>query len=364
LWWCIIAVMLTADRRDLIAAAKIIRDPEASPEAKSSARATLAVEVKRRNGLSDLEPIPMSELGRGRRPKALKGSTRGRRTTYNRLAPPPSPKGKTREEIAEMDPDDDAFVHPGGGLGRKRSRKTMEQREAEGPRSVAQGDKQRRNNARRAKIRKYEAEVVAAQREAMANGNGNKLISSQNFEVVEANLVARGEISFDEWTDEELIRGYRKNRNGKFGPPPKWVSQEVVQELHRRILKRGGRKMLQSYLRSVDILIELANNADSEKVRLEAVKELQNRVAGKVPDRIAVSADDPWQDMLADAYVLPSELPPLDVQGSKRDAPDAPSSGPHTAGGAANSSSGVERGGVPPQPHGKLFGDAFDDMEG
>jgi hypothetical protein len=221
-------------------------------------------------------------------------------------------------------------------------------------------DKQNRANARRANIRKYEASIVAAQREGSGNG---KLRDSKTFEVVEAQMVAAGEVSFDDWTDEELIRGYRKNRNGKFGPPPKWVAQEVVQELHRRILKRGGKKMLSAYLESVDMLIDLARHAESEKVKLDAVKELQNRVAGKVPDRIAVSADDPWQDMLADAYVLPSELPPLDIEGVKRDVPAAPPSGPHTAGDAAGSSSGVEAQGVPP-PNGKpvmLYGDGIDD---
>ena len=332
---CIIPFMSTKPTPKAVAAAEKILAREGVEDSLRQK----AEDVLRRNNLSKPEPIPVSELGKKKPPKRLQGSLRGRRHPGGRK-PPPVPKGKSREEIAEMDPDDPAFKHPDGA-----KRIPLSIREMMGLRSVATMDKQNRANARRAKVRKYEAEIVAAQRESMNNG----VIRATSVETAEAALIAAGEMTLDDWSDEELIRGYRKNRNGKFGPPPKWVSQEVMQELHRRILKRGGKKMLQAYLESVDGLIRLARDADSEKVQLEAIKELQNRVSGKVPDRVAVSADDPWQDMLADAYVLPSELPPLDVEGSKRGAPEAPPSGPEkTAADQARSSSGVDARGAPP----------------
>lgn len=343
MWGCIILRMSTKPTAKAIAAAeRVLQHPSIPEDVKDKARAVL-----RRNNLPKVQPVPLDELMEKRTRKTLEGSTRGRRHASRRPGPPPSPKGKTAAEIAEMDPDSDEFKYKRPDGSPMKRRIPLEEREKRGFRSVVNMDKQNRANARRANIRKYEAEIVAAQREHSTTG---LIRDAKTFEVVEAQMVAAGEVSFDDWTDEELIRGYRKNRNGKFGPPPKWVAQEVVQELHRRILKRGGKKMLTAYLESVDMLIELAQTASSEKVRLEAVKELQNRVSGKVPDRIAVSADDPWQDMLADSYVLPSELPPLDVEGSKRDAPAAPPSGPPTAGDEAGSSSGVEARSVPPQP--------------
>jgi hypothetical protein len=237
--------------------------------------------------------------------------------------PVPVPKGKSRAEIAEMDPDDPEFLHV------RLKRKTKEERREEGFQSVKNGDWQRRQHARRAKVRKSDAEIMAAKREASMNGHK---IRGTRPQTIETELIAAGELTLDDWDDQELIRGFRRNRNGKFGPPPKWVPQEVVQEIHRRVLKRGGKKMLQAYLASIDGLIELAVGledkppAESEKVRLEAMKELQNRVAGKVPDKVQVSADDPWADMLADAYVPVALLPPVDVDGHKRPALEAPSS--------------------------------------
>lgn len=313
--------------------------------------------VLRRNNLSKPEPVPVSELGKPKPAKKLNGSVRGRRHAGGRK-PPPVPKGKSREEIAEMDPDDPAFKHRTGG-----KRIPLEVREERGFRAVAQMDKQNRANARRADVRQYEAEIVVAQRESMNKG----VIRAASVETAETELIRAGEMTLDDWSDEELIRGYRKNRNGRFGPPPKWVPQDVMQELNRRILKRGGKKMLTAYLESVDGLVQLARSAESEKVRLEAQKEIQNRVSGKVPDRVAISADDPWADMLADAYVLPSELPPLDIEGVKRDAPEAPRPGPTEAGDSADpsqarSSSRVDARGVstsvpPDQPmNGKVDG--------
>lgn len=273
-----------------------------------------------RNKIPKVEPVPMSKLGTGKEQLARRQVRGGNKTrpVKGTPRPIPIPPGKTRAQIAEMDPDDPAFLK-----NKPVRRKTVEDRRKEGFISVAQGDKQRRQHARKARVRKLDSEIMAAKREASMNG---KTVRGSSPQEIEGALIAAGELTLDDWDDQELIRGYRRNRDGKFGPPPKWIPQEVAQEIHRRVLKRGGKKMLQAYLQSVDDLVALAQQADSEKVKLEAIKELQNRIAGKVPDKVMVSADDPWADMLADAYVPVSEVPPLDIEGSKRPALEAPSS--------------------------------------
>lgn len=269
------------------------------------------------NRLGGIEPVPLDKLGTGKdlkRKRAVRGGGYSRPRVGNPGLPPKL--SKSRAEIAEMDADDPAFK-----IKDNRPRVEVEARREQGFLSVVQLDKQRRARERRAKIRKLDAEVMAAKREASMNG---RPVSGTTVQTAEVQLIQQGDMTLEDWSDEELIRGYRKNRNGKFGPPPKWVPQQVAQEIHRRILKRGGKKLLSAYLESVDGLVELSRTADSEKVRLDAMREIQNRVSGKIPDRVQVSADDPWADMLADAYVPISDLPPVDVEGLKRPALEAP----------------------------------------
>lgn len=129
----------------------------------------------------------------------------------------------------------------------------------------------------------------------------------------EDRIIAEGIVTLDDWDNEELVRGYRRDRNGKFGTPPKYIPREVQQEAFRRLVQRGDRKMREAYMKTVEELIELAHNASSEKVRLEAQKELMNRTIGKVPDRLMVATDQPWEGILADSLVPISELPPVDL---------------------------------------------------
>jgi len=64
----------------------------------------------------------------------------------------------------------------------------------------------------------------------------------------------------------------------------------------------------------VEDLVELAQSARSEKVRLEAIREIQNRVVGKVPDRVHVAQDQPYEGILADSMVPIADVPPIDLE--------------------------------------------------
>jgi hypothetical protein len=129
----------------------------------------------------------------------------------------------------------------------------------------------------------------------------------------EDRLIAEKVLDLDDWDNEELIRGYRRNRSGKFGAAPTYVSREIQQEAFRRLIGRGERKMKTAYIEAVEALVKLAHNAESEKVKLDAIKTLMERVVGKVPDIVRVSQEAPWEAMLADAIVPLSEVPALEL---------------------------------------------------
>jgi hypothetical protein len=130
----------------------------------------------------------------------------------------------------------------------------------------------------------------------------------------EEKAIAEGILTLDDWDDEELVRGYRRNRSGKFGAAPKYVPREVQQEAFRRLVSRGERKMRAAYMKTIENLVSLAHDASSEKVRLDAQRELLNRVVGKVPDRMLVAREEPWEGILADSLVPLAELPPIEME--------------------------------------------------
>lgn len=220
---------------------------------------------------------------------------------------PPVPKNRSMSEIAAMDPDDPAFHH---GNGRKRKWEPVDDADLD-VFDLVKKKKQRRAQLRRASARHYEAKVIAATREMEKHVSEDEL-AMEIYD--EDRAVAEGILNLDDWDDEELVRGYRRNRSGRFGTAPKYVPREIQQEIFRRLVSRGERRLRSAYLATIDNLIDLAHNADSEKVRLEAQKELMNRVIGKVPDRMLVSQDEPWMDVLADSFVPVSEVPPIEME--------------------------------------------------
>lgn len=232
--------------------------------------------------------------------------------------PPAVPKNKSMGEVKAMDPDHPDFkVFPGV---RKYQRDDVNIKELDW-RAQARADKQKRFNERRARARKEEALVVKAIQtlEEPTTMAQNKLGIYD-----EDKAIAEGILDLEDWDDEELIRGYRRNRDGRWGPPPKYVPREIQQALFRRIAARGDKKMRGAYLASIETLIHLAHNASSEKVQLEATRELMNRVVGKIPDRIHVAQEQPWEEFLADS-ILPigDEFDPMPA-GEAVDGPPTP----------------------------------------
>jgi hypothetical protein len=228
--------------------------------------------------------------------------------------PPVVPEGMSLAEIRALDPDDPRLKHKTkkGTKGRPRKHDGKKKEDLEWTDSVRQG-KQKRTNDKRAKVRKHEAEVIATVTELKSEGTKIKRKEDPDLDD-ETILIEEGYLSLDDWDTEELVRGYRRGRSGKFGKPPRYVPRELQQEILRRLLRRGERKLHMHLIKAIEDLIDLAENSTSDKVRLEATREVINRVVGKVPERINIAADAPYQDMLADSLVPISDIPPLELE--------------------------------------------------
>lgn len=269
-----------------------------------------------KNKLADLEITVAAEIEKRRRHRRRYpqgGKTRiGKDVKARNRKPPPVPKNKSVKEIKEMDPHDRAFRDP---IIPGRPRKWVG---VDGDQLIDDEDltwkdwirreRQRKTNDRRASVRRYEATVIAAQRTLerhVEQGQAKKGLADED------RMIAEGILELDDWDNEELVRGYRRNRAGRFGAPPKYIPREVQQYAFRILVNRGDRRLKEAYYETIERLVDLAHNAESEKVRLEAVKELMNRVVGKVPDRMLVAREEPWEGILADSVVPISESAPL-----------------------------------------------------
>ena len=256
------------------------------------------IEEKTADELDKKRRAPTKSRSRAQSDARRSGKRKGRK-------PPVVPEG-TAAEIKAMDPDDPLFKHPAGAKRKYPDYNDVDTTQLSW-REVVRVEKQKSANNLRAKARKHEAVVEKVTEEEQPNAARNAY--------AEDVLIADGKLSIDDWDEEELIRGYRRGRNGRFGEPPKYIPREVQQEAFRRLVRLGERRMRQEYLSIVDELINLATDRTvSDKVRLEAIKEVQNRVVGKTPD-VTVSVEAPWQDMLVDSLIPMTETDALLVEG-------------------------------------------------
>lgn len=109
--------------------------------------------------------------------------------------------------------------------------------------------------------------------------------------------ILTGQEDLSEWSDEELKRGQRRDKNGRWqGRPPSVVPKPLHDELVRRTLKRANDVMRDSIDDAVKVLTNIVNDESVEpKDRLRAINMVLERVMGKTPDKVEVSGEAPWQ---------------------------------------------------------------------
>lgn len=103
---------------------------------------------------------------------------------------------------------------------------------------------------------------------------------------------------------EELVRGYVKDKNGKFGGrPPQWVPRAFHRACLSELIQRGQRLWQENYLRAIEVMAEIASGQGAGKLatpneRLKAAQFIVERLEGKVPERLIVSEENEWQGVL------------------------------------------------------------------
>jgi hypothetical protein len=102
--------------------------------------------------------------------------------------------------------------------------------------------------------------------------------------------VLAGEDDLSTWTDEELVRGQRKDRNGRWsGSQPKVIPYAIVHERNRRQCQKAYDQMRDAVVDAAQYLTAVARGTEQpNRHRLHACEVLFNRVLGKEPQTIQI----------------------------------------------------------------------------
>lgn len=109
-----------------------------------------------------------------------------------------------------------------------------------------------------------------------------------------------------EWSDDELKRGRRKDKNGKFqGRDPVVIPKQMHDELAKRLINEAQVVMRDNLVAAVTMLTEIATDPNYEaKDRVKAIQMMMDRVMGKSPEKIELSPGEaPWEIALLGGIV-------------------------------------------------------------
>ncbi|MCA1833222.1 MAG: hypothetical protein ABR548_01490 [Actinomycetota bacterium] len=134
--------------------------------------------------------------------------------------------------------------------------------------------------------------------------------------------ILAGKVDLTEWDDDEIFRGQRRSKDGKFhGRPPQVVAQAVHEERHRRFFMAGIELLKTNVVKAVDYLTRVVNDDSApHSDRIKAATFIVERVYGKAPEHVTldVGGEAPWMKAIMDSVVdlIPSadviDVEPLD----------------------------------------------------
>jgi len=133
--------------------------------------------------------------------------------------------------------------------------------------------------------------------------------------------IHRGEEDLTMWDEEELRRGYKRDKNGKWtGRPPKIVPRAIHDELARRMYDEATQILKNDLVAAVQLFGDLVRNPDVDPaVRLKAAQVIVERVMGKAQQNVKldVGVQAKWEQAIAHSIVsIPAELAEAIVVGS------------------------------------------------
>lgn len=136
----------------------------------------------------------------------------------------------------------------------------------------------------------------------------------------QATDVLIGNDDLSSWTENDLIKGYKGTGVGR-SQHSEVVPKKLHDELVRRKMLKAHQLLGNNLVKAVETLVEIATDGQSEdKDRIKAASIIIERVMGKTPERIAVSVDSPWLQVLQAGIVsVQNTADAVDAEGDEDD---------------------------------------------
>jgi len=103
--------------------------------------------------------------------------------------------------------------------------------------------------------------------------------------------ILNGTEDFSQWDEEELYRGQRRDKNGRFqGHAPKVVPLAVHREITRRQMQKVQEHLRDNILKAAEVLTEMIHNPNvDDSTKVKAITMVFDRVLGKAPEKVEVA---------------------------------------------------------------------------
>jgi hypothetical protein len=135
---------------------------------------------------------------------------------------------------------------------------------------------------------------------ARRSKDGQKILVSTSIAIL------TGKEDLSQWSDEELERGQRRGKDGKFRKPPTIIAKAVHDELVKRRMSKAYDLLRESTYDAVKVLVEVAKDENADTAtRVKAAELILDRTLGKAPQHVSLDfqGDVPWKQLMAQAVV-------------------------------------------------------------
>jgi len=119
--------------------------------------------------------------------------------------------------------------------------------------------------------------------------------------------ILTGQLDVTTWSDEELLRGQRRDRNGNWGGrPPKVIPKAIHDEMVKRKMSAAYDILRNNLVEAVQMFVDIAKDTQADPaVRLKAAGMIVDRVLGKSVERTDLSVNEKrrWEVALEHSIV-------------------------------------------------------------
>lgn len=113
-------------------------------------------------------------------------------------------------------------------------------------------------------------------------------------------MLLDGELGVDELDDQELENFRGRDIDGEFKGRIRPIPASIRNKIRQRLINKMQAGFESFLPRAQALLEEIAESSEQDSARVKAIDLLLQRGAGKVPDRMVLVDEDPWDTILND----------------------------------------------------------------